>query len=290
MPIIVNESTALIQFEAGKLDLTEKAPLPDQKRLIDSGKLKLEPYLGTYFVSFNAETKPFTDPRVRMAFSLAIDRERIVRSVVRGGNRPARGFVPPGIVLDGRDYREAAGDLISDNAPEARRLLAEAGFPNGRGFPRVRYLTNDLELHRAVAQVLQAQWQQVLNVRVDLQFKEWKVYLDDKQRGNYQIARYGWIGDYADPITFLGLAGSTNSNNHMRYKSDKMDSLLETLRKTVRPSERLAAAIAAEKHLMAEAVVAPIYFYANDVLESPRVRGVVRNSLGFLYFKTATVE
>jgi oligopeptide transport system substrate-binding protein len=290
MPMIVNESTALLQFESGKLDLHEKAPLPDQKRLLDAGKLKIEPYLGTYFVSFNCTAKPFDDARVRKAFSLAINRDQITKAVVRGGSRPARGLVPTGVLLDGKDVRQTGGDLVTDNAEEARKLLAEAGYPGGKGFPRVKYLTNDLELHRTVSQALQSMWKQVLGVQVDLQFKEWKVYLDDKERGNYQMARYGWIADYADPITFLGLAGSTNPNNHMRFKNEAMDGLLSTLRATVNPADRLAAAVAAEKHLMAEAPVAPIYFYANDVLEAPRVKGTVRNALGFLYFKEATVD
>jgi oligopeptide transport system substrate-binding protein len=290
MLMITNESTALLQFEAGNLDLNEKAPLPDQQRLLDAGKLKIEPYLGTYFVAFNTTVKPFDDVRVRKAFSLALNRDQITKAVVRGGTRPARGLVPPGINLGGKDHRETAGDLVRDDVAEARRLLAEAGYPNGRGFPRVRYLTNDLELHRTVSQAIQAMWRENLQVRVDLQFKEWKVYLDDKERGNYQLSRYGWIGDYPDPITFLGLAGSTNTNNHMKFRDETMDSLLAKLRSTVEPEARLQAAIAAERHLMDQAVVAPLYFYVNDVMESPRVRGVVRNPLGFLYFHTASVE
>jgi oligopeptide transport system substrate-binding protein len=290
MTMIVQESTALLQFEAGKLDLTEKAPLPDQKRLLDAGKLRIEPYLGTYFVSFNTTVRPFDDVRVRQAFSMAIQRDQLTKAVVRGGTRPARGFVPPGVVLGGKDMRESVGDLVRENTEEARRLLAEAGYPNGKGFPRVRYLTNDLELHRTVGQAIQAMWKEVLNVRVDLQFKEWKVYLDDKERGNYQMARYGWIADYADPITFLGLAGSTNPNNHMRFRDGEMDHLLQALRSTVDPQARLTAAVAAERRLMDQAVIAPLYFYANDVLESPRVKGVIRNALGYLYLNQASVE
>jgi oligopeptide transport system substrate-binding protein len=290
MTMIVSESTALLQFEAGKLDLTEKVPLPDQRRLEQKGMLRLEPYLGTYFVAFHTQVKPFDDPRVRMAFSLAVDRDRLTRAVVRSGSRPARAFVPPGISLGGQDYRETVGDLIKEDHDKARQLLADAGFPRGRGFPRVRYLTNDLELHRAVSQALQAMWQEVLGVRVELQFKEWKVYLDDKQRGNFQMARYGWIADYTDPISFLGLAASTNSNNHMQFRDEKMDGLLADLRTTIEPSERLQAAAQAERHLIEQAVVAPLYFYANDILESNRIGGVTRNALGTLCFRRAFVK
>jgi ABC-type oligopeptide transport system substrate-binding subunit len=104
------------------------------------------------------------------------------------------------------------------------------------------------------------------------------------------MARYGWIADYTDPISFLGLAASTNSNNHMQFRDEKMDGLLADLRTTIEPSERLQAAAQAERHLIEQAVVAPLYFYANDILESNRIGGVTRNALGTLCFRRAFVK
>lgn len=286
MPMVKNSSTALQLWESGKIDLIEgDIPLPDIPRLKRENKYKTSPYLGTYFAAFNNKVKPFNDARVRKAFSLAINREQIVRAILRGGQPAAYGIVPPGMATPEGDYRQVTGSLFKENLAQAKRLLAEAGFPNGRGFPRVKYLYNDLEMHRTIAEALQDMWRRNLGVNVDLQVKDWKVFLQDRHQGNYQISRHAWIGDYPDPLTFLDIFTSNTGNNDPKYSSPEFDKLVDDARATTDSTRRLNLYQAAEKKMIAEDMaVAPIYFYVNQTLIKDDIKGLVHNPLGYMYF------
>ena len=155
------------------------------------------PFFATYFYRFNVTRPPFDDVRVRKAFFLAADREAITTYVTRAGQEPAHSLVPPGVA----GYREVR--LPGRNVAEARRLLAEAGYPGGRGFPRVELLFNTSEAHKQIAEVLQQQWKEALGVEVHLVNQEWKVFLATTTSVDYWISRGSWIGDYLDPTTFL---------------------------------------------------------------------------------------
>lgn len=291
MPMVKNASTALQLWESGRIDLIEgDIPLPDIPRLKREGKFRTSPYLGTYFVSFNTQRKPFDDPRVRKAFALVLNREQITRAILRGGQPPAYGMVPLGIETPKGDFRKAGGDLFKEDVAQARRLLAEAGYPNGRGFPRVKYLYNDLEMHRTLAEAFQAMWRQHLGVQVDLQVKEWKVFLQDRHEHNYQLARHGWIGDYPDPLTFLDIFTSRSGNNDPAYSNPEFDRLVEEAQATTDTARRLELFHAAERKLILEDMaVAPVYFYVNQILLKDRVKGLVHNPLGYMYFDKVRV-
>jgi oligopeptide transport system substrate-binding protein len=261
MTTISNESTALLQWEAGEIDITDTVPLPDIPRLKAEGKYRSNPYLGVYYVAFQNTKKPFDDPRVRRAFSLAIRREQIARAILRGGQPAAYALVPPGITMNGRDYRADGGALISEDAAEAKRLLAEAGYPGGRGFPRVRYLFNDMESHRTIGEALQDMWRTNLGVRVDLDVQEWKVYLQNRKQKNYQAARAGWIGDYFDAITFLDMFTSASGNNDFGYMNPEFDRIVEQAKAETDPVLREKLLREAERMVVArDMAVAPIYF------------------------------
>jgi len=291
--MISNENTALLQWEAGKLDIIETlVPLPDLPRLKAAGKLQVFPYLGVYYVAIQNGQKPFTDPRVRKAFSLAINRKQITDAILRAGQPPARALVPPGISLDdGKDYREAGGDLFKEDIAEAKRLLAEAGYPNGRGLPRVKYLYNDVQMHRTIAEALQRMWLENLGAKVDLQVQEYKVYIQNLHAENYIMARAGWIGDFIDPVAFLDMFQTAAGNNDFKYSNPKFDKLVADSRSTTDTAKRIEMLREAEKIMIAEDMaIAPLYFYVNPVLQQPYVKGVVRNPTSSVYFHKAYIE
>jgi oligopeptide transport system substrate-binding protein len=293
MTMIANESTALLQWEGGKVDILETyVPLPDVPRLKKEGKLQVAPYLGTYYVAVQNAQKPFNDVRVRKAFALALNRRQITESILRQGQPPALALVPPGITLqDGKDYRKSGGDLFKEDIAEAKRLLAEAGYPNGRGFPRVKYLFNDIQQHRTIGEALQQMWQQNLGVKVDLQVQEYKVYLQNLHAENYQLARAGWIGDFLDPVAFLDMYVTGAGNNDFKYSSAEFDKLVADSRATTDTVARMELLRKAEKKAIGDDMaVIPLFFYIDPFLQKPNIKGVVRNPLGYVYLKGATID
>ncbi len=293
MTMISNEATALLQWETGKIDIIEThIPLPDVPRLKKQGVLQTVPYLGTYYVALQHEKKPFDDPRVRRAFALAVDREQITRAILRGGQPEALALVPPGIDIEGvGDYRKSTGDLFKQNVAEAKKLLAAAGYPNGRGLPPVRYTYNDLQMHRTIGEALQRMWLENLGVRVQLQVQEYKVYIQTLHSKNFQTLRAGWIGDFIDPTAFLDMFVSGAGNNSFNYSSDVFDGLLQKSRQTTDTVARTALLRQAEKQLIAEDMaVIPLFYYVNHYLQKPHVKGVVRNPTGTLDFREAYLD
>jgi oligopeptide transport system substrate-binding protein len=291
--LLDNASTALSMFESGQLDMGDSIPVSEVPRLVKEGKVKIYPFLGTSYVSFHSGKPPFDNPKVRRAFALAIDRAAITEKLLRGGQEPALAFVPTGIVegASGEDFRAKAGNLLKDNdSTTARVLLAEAGFPEGRGFPEVTFLYNTSEANKVIAEALQEMWKKNLGIQVAISNQEWKVYWDTLDRHNFQLARESWSGDYPDPMTFLDLFVSGGSNNAPDYKNKAYDRLIVEAQNTVDLTKRMQSLHAAEKILMDEAVIAPVFFQSNPVMLSPKVKGVVRSILGVPYFKEAWLE
>ena len=291
--LLDNSSTALSMFESGQLDMGDSIPPSEVPRLMKDGKVKIYPFLATFYVSFQTAKPPFDNPKVRRAFSLAIDRTAITDKLLRGGQVPALAFVPPGIAngVPGEDFRGKGGSLLKDNdAATARTLLAEAGFPEGRGFPPVTFLYNTSESNKMVAEALQEMWKKNLGVQVEVSNQEWKVYWDSLDRHNFQMARESWSGDYPDPLTFLDLFVSGGSNNAPDYRNPAYDKLIAEAQNGIDPSRRMQALHAAEKILMDEAVISPVFFQTNPVLIRSQVKGVLRSILGVPYLKEAYLE
>ena len=233
------------------------------------------PFLGIYFLRYNCERGPFKDERVRRAFSLAVDKKRIVEKITRAGELPAPGFVPPGIP----NY--AGTDGLPFDPAAARQLLAAAGFPEGRGFPLVNYLYSKSELNEAIAVELQSMWRDTLGVNVNLVRQEWKVYLNSLSLLDYDIARSSWVGDYPDPNTFLDMFLAGGGNNRTGWSSPEYDKLIAGASREVDPGKRLEILRKAEDLLVQQAVpVAPIYYYVGIQLYDPqKVGGISANVL-----------
>lgn len=233
------------------------------------------PFLGTYFLRFNCAKGPFTDLRVRKAFAMAVDKKRIVEKITQAGETPAGGLVPPGIAgyetPDGLPYDPAA----------ARKLLAEAGFPGGQGFPLVTYLYDDKKMSDSIAVELQDMWSKELGVTVNLARQEWKVYLNSLNSLDYDIARSTWVGDYPDPNTFLDMFLTGGGNNRTGWSNAIYDDLIAEAAKTANPAVRFGVLEKAEEMLVQQdAVIAPLYYYVGIQLYDPaKIGGIEPNVL-----------
>lgn len=273
-------------FRTGILHLAENVPITKVPvyRREHPEVLRIDPYLGTYFYRINVTRPPFTDVRVRRAFAMSIDREAITRNVVMGGQRPARTLTPPGIV----GYTCDAG--IDYDVEQARRLLAEAGYPDGRGLPPVELLYNTSENHKLIAEAIQQMWKKGLNVEVSLVNQDWKVYLASQKNLDYQVARASWIGDYLDPNTFLECFLTGGGNNNTGWSNKAYDGLLEEAARTADTRRRFDLMRQAEGILLEEAPIIPIYYYTRVYLKSTAVKGWHSNLLGYISFKGLYLE
>lgn len=256
-------------FRAGQLHITEALPpgKVDAYRRDAPALLRIDPLLGTYFYRLNT-TRPFlNDVRIRRALALAIDREAIVEKILRGGQLPAHAFVPPG--LDG--YKSVTS--IPSDFAAARQLLADAGYPGGKGLPPFELLYNSSETHRAIAEAVQEMWRRELGLNVQLVNQELNSTLEARRTGNYQILRSVWTADYADPSSFLDIWGAASGNNYTGWSSPAYDALLFSAARTADPAARNLLFQQAETLLLDAAPCIPIYHYTHVFLIQPSVRG-----------------
>jgi oligopeptide transport system substrate-binding protein len=257
-------------FRADQLDATfDLSPGKiDPYRRDHPDELRIDPWLGIYFYRFNVTRAPYNDVRVRRALALAIDREKLTKDIMRGGEIPAYAVSYPG----NAGYTPRA--RLTGGVAEAQRLLAAAGYPGGRGFPPVEILYNTLEYHRQIAEAIQAMWRENLGIDVRLVNQEWKVYLDTQHvTHNFQIARAGWIADYPDPHVFLEIWETGNGNNDTLWGSAEYDRLLHAALRAKTKAERYEIYQKMDAILVEECPVIPIFYYTKVYLLNPRVKG-----------------
>ena len=254
-------------FRTGQLHVTNEVPLTkiatyqrDQPQ-----NIRVEPYCGVYYYRFNTARKPFDDVRVRRALALSIDREALVKFVTRAGEIPAYHIVPPDLAGYTSQHR------LKTDIAEAKRLLAEAGYPDGKGLPKMELLYNTLEKHKVIGEALQQMWRKNLGVNITLYNQEWKVYLDAQKSLNFQFQRAGWIADYTDPHVFLDLWRTGGGNNNTNWGNPEYDQLLAASLNAKTEPERYAIYQQMEKILIEELPVLPLYFYTHARLISPKV-------------------
>ena len=274
--IIVEASTAMSEYEVGNLDCFNNIPLEDLDRVkadpILSKELHVTKRWGTYFYGFNNLKPPFDNLLVRKAFASAIDRESLIKHVLKGGQSPAQTFISPGIpgYVDG--VKEGVGYPYDPEA--ARKYLADAGYPNGEGLPEVTLMFNTSESHRKIAQAIQQMWKEVLGVEVNLTNQEWKVYLDSLQHNTPQIFRLGWMASYPDGYDFLKRNFySTVPENNAGYKSLEFDRAVDELERETDSTKRMEAFRKAETLLCGtDCAIVPIYYYTMEELAKPYVK------------------
>ena len=291
--MIEDSGTTLSMYQTGQVDAADDVPSSELSKLVASGDAQILPYLGTYYLNFNGSKAPFNDVRVREALTLAINRQQIVENITQGGERPAMAYVPYGFAdaAEGSDFRTSGTEAyFKDNdVATAQKLLADAGYPGGKGFPAFTYLFNTSAKHKAIAEAIQQMWATNLGIKCTLRNEEFGVFLQDRSALNYDVSRAGWTADYADPNTFLDLYVTGSGNNDLGYSSKTYDDAIAAEKATSDQAARLKSMHLAEDTLMKDYAIAPIYFYTQPVLVSPKIKNFVQGSVGFVDWKEAYI-
>ena len=299
--LLEDSSASYAAYNSGEAQLVKDVPtdeIPSLTKAEDGGDFYVDSILGTYYISLNDQREPFTDVRVRKALSLAIDRDYVANVIMQGTYSPAYNIVGPGIV----DAEE--GTMFIDNAnggepyisedyeanlEEAKSLLAEAGYPNGEGFPPITYSANEDGYHIPVAEYLQSVWKDELGITMNINKVEWASFLPLRRAGDYDISRNGWVMDYNDASNMLELFTTGNGNNDGKYSDPEFDAAIEASKvadKTVH-YEQLHKA---EDILMEDMGCIPVAYYNDFWLQSPSLKGTWHSPYGYWYLQYGYIE
>ncbi|MDR2419793.1 MAG: peptide ABC transporter substrate-binding protein [Puniceicoccales bacterium] len=261
-------------YASDELDITSKTHVSKIARYQEKGELSLNPHIGCAWIAINCTRKPFDDVRIRKALALAINREEIgkVRGVGKG--LESYGVVPPGIL----HYKQQK-PFFHEDVQEARRLLAEAGYPEGRGFPKTEIIYSLSDENRLIFEALQAMWKQNLGIHFELVAQEWKVYISILSHHDFVLSRHCWVGDYNDPTTMLDIFRSDHASNFPGWSSAKYDSLLHQAESVVNEEKRIKLLQEAERVFVEEMPSVPVYWTHSAHLVSPRVKGWYPNTM-----------
>ncbi len=269
-------------FDSGILQVTNNIPGERVQDLLRRGdpSLVIEPDFGVYYLTLNTRVPPLDDPAFRRALFLSIDRDRIVRDIRQRGERIATHLTPPVFT----DYMPPSGPSFDPDA--ARAALRASEYGDGRKVPPVAYLFNTSETHRPIAEAIQSMWRETLGVEVTLVNRDWKAVLADRRAGQFAVLRSGWLGDYYDPLTFLGLHTTDATQNFGGWGHPGYDAAIRTARTSGDPDTRMKAFAKAESILMEEAAVIPIFFYNRAYRIDPKLEGWHGNVLNIGSWRT----
>jgi len=287
-----DSNKALSDFESRKLELVDMVPIESVPKLEASdNEFYIFPHIGTHFYYVNVNIPVLKDSRVRRALSLAIDRTALVTTVTKAGQLPATGIVPKGIKdSEGNSFRDKAGNygIPTDYADveTAKKLLAEAGYPDGKGFPMLEVKVDDNSEYSAIAHYVTSIWEETLGIHSRVTTYPWAELQSMRVRGDYMIARGGWIGDYSDPMTFLDLFLSYSGNNDSHWSNPEFDRLIEEAKLLTGP-ERSSRLYQAEKLLAENDVIIPLYYLTYPAMVSHRITGWERTGMGNWYLGRA---
>jgi len=290
---ISETSTALTAFTAGEIDGFWEVPSSDLARLrAESDELIVVNAFGTTFHLLNNTAEPFDNLLVRKAFNLAIDRQALIEDVLGTNDSPAYALVAPGYVVNGVDVTagRSSYELAPKAQPEAaQQALAQAGYPNGEGFPTITYYYSTNDTYKKTVEALTAMLESNLNINIELKTADWAVFYEDVQAGNYQIAQYGWGGDYLHPMTFLPLIVTTGVNNYSHYSNLDYDALVAQIQSDTNEEQAAKLIRQAEDISMSEYPVLPLFHRSYSYMMRNGTEGYFRTPLNNLYFRDAYV-
>ena len=294
--LLEDSSASFAAYNSGEAQLIKDVPtdeIPSLTKAEDGGDFYVDTILGTYYVSLNLKRDAFKDAKVRRALSLAIDRDYVANTIMQGTYSTADSIVGPGIV-DENGYFHDNGNapyISADyeaNLAEAKKLLADAGYPNGEGYPTLEYSTNDAGYHVPLAEYLQQAWSD-LGITLTISKMEWSSFTAARRAGEYDVARNGWVMDYNDPSNMLDLFCSGNGNNDGKYSNPEFDAAIEASR-VADVSEHFAQLHKAEDILMEDTGCLPIAYYNDYWLQSPALKGTWHSPYGYWYLQYGYVE
>lgn len=296
--LLEDSSASYAAYNSGEAQLIKDVPtdeIPSLTKAEDGGDFYVDTILGTYYISLNDQKEPFNDVNVRKALSLAIDRDYVANTIMQGTYTPAYNIVGPGIVDEnGMFYDNANGGktYISDdyeaNLEAAKQALADAGYPNGEGFPTIEYSTNDAGYHTPVAEYLQQAWGE-LGITVNINKVEWASFTPLRRAGDYDASRNGWVMDYNDPSNMIELFTTGNGNNDGKYSSADFDAAIEAS-KVADKSVHFQKLHEAEDILMNDYACIPVAYYNDFWLQSPSLKGTWHSPYGYWYLQYGYVE
>ena len=284
LSIIDDVNTSWQGYEGGEYDFLVEVPqaVVAQMKEANNPELVIGGMVGTYYYNLNNKIKPFTNVKVRKGLAYSLDRQTIVDKIAQGGQRPAEGIVPVGMFDEtGKEYRDAVGNLIPYDVANAKALFEEGLAEEGMtiaDFNAAKFvlLYNTSEAHKKIAQAAQEMWSKNLGVELQLENVDFQVKLDREKAGDFDISRAGWIGDYMDPMTFVDLWLSTSSFNDAKYNNPKYDELVLRAKGTADQKIRFEAMREAEKMIMEDMPIVPVYFYTQPYVQKPYVTGVYK--------------
>ena len=294
--LLEDSSASFAAYNSGEAQLIKDVPtdeIPSLTKAEDGGDFYVDTILGTYYVSLNLKRDAFKDAKVRRALSLAIDRDYVANTIMQGTYSTADSIVGPGIV-DENGYFHDNGNapyISADyeaNLAEAKKLLADAGYPNGEGYPTLEYSTNDAGYHVPLAEYLQQAWGD-LGITLTINKMEWSSFTPARRAGEYDVARNGWVMDYNDPSNMLDLFCSGNGNNDGKYSNPEFDAAIEASR-VADVSEHFAQLHKAEDILMEDTGCLPIAYYNDYWLQSPALKGTWHSPYGYWYLQYGYIE
>ncbi len=264
---VSNPFTEARMFRDGQMHVTYSAPkeVVDFMKKTDPASLRQEPYFGTDILRFNNKRKPMDDVRVRRALSMTLDRDALCKNIY-SGYLPAYGYTPPTA-----GYQPP--DMVKFDPKEAKRLFAEAGYPDGKGFPRLKLLVSSREAAATMGSATQAMFREHLGVEIEIEYKEWTAYLVAMQSLDFDLCSGGWIGDYIDPLTFLEMWTPGNGNNNTGWESQAFLDKINLSLKVSDPAERYTILKQAEEILLTDTPMTPIAWRSKNYLIHPSVKG-----------------
>ncbi|ADO57520.1 MULTISPECIES: peptide ABC transporter substrate-binding protein [Paenibacillus] len=298
MSLVNSGATELASYRSGQLDYAGKpnGEIPaDQMMAVKNempNEFQAKGIASTYYYLFNVTEKPFNNLKIRKAFAMSIQRQPIVDRVTMGGEIPAYGFVPPGIKGLSQEYRnEHKDDYFKEDVAEAKKLLQEGMKEEGvTSLPPITLLYNSTEGHQKIALAVADMWKKSLGIDVKTQNQEWGVFIQTRNKLNFQIARGGWSADFNDPMTFLDIWTTGNGNNNSGYSNPEYDGLIKAAKTETDPGKRMEIFAKAEKLLVQDdMVLLPIYYYSNTSLTKPNVKGVALDFSGAIDFTRAYI-
>ena len=295
--LLEDSSASYAAYNSGTAQLIKDVPTEEIPSLTGKEDFFVDPILGTYYISMNLNREPFNNPLVRKALSLAIDRDYVANTVMQGTYSPAYNYVGPGVVdaegmfMDNAKAANGGKSYISEdyeaNLEEAKAALAEAGYPNGEGFPTITYSTNDAGYHIPVAEYLQQAYKRT-GITMNIDKMDWSSFTPARRAGEYEMARNGWIMDYNDASSMIELFYSSNGNNDGKYNNPDFDAALDAS-KVADPVAHFAALHTAEQIVLEDYGFIPLAYYNDFWLQSPSLKGSWHSPYGYWYLQYAYI-